>query len=128
MHRPKNQKGMTAIGWLLVIAVVVIFVIVGLKLIPAYLEVYKIGASMESLASDAEAHTKSPRELRTMLLKRLDINMIYDIKSEDIDITRSANGYNIEVDYEPRIPFFGNLYFVIVYDKTVTVPSSGSAN
>jgi len=128
MQQPNKQKGMTAIGWLLVIAVVVIFALVALKLIPVYLETYKIGASMESLVTDTSAHNKSPAQLRTLLLKRLDINMIYDIKADDIDITRSTNGYTIEIDYEPRVNLFGNLYFVVVYDKTVEVPSNISSN
>jgi hypothetical protein len=128
MLRPNKQKGMTAIGWLLVIAVVVIFALVGLKLIPVYFDGYKIAASMDSLASDQDARNKGPGEIKKLLLKRLDINMIYDIKPEDIDITRSTNGYNVEIDYEPRVNLFGNLYFVVVFDKTVEVPSSGTTN
>ncbi len=128
MQRPNKQTGMTAIGWLLVIAVVVIFALVALKLIPVYFEIYKIGASMESLVTDTAAHNKTARELRTMLLKRLDINMIYDIKADDIGVTRSTNGYTVEIDYEPRVSLFGNLYFVVVYDKTVEVPSNVSSN
>lgn len=126
MHRPNNQKGMTAIGWLLVIAIFGIFVVVGLKLIPVYFETYKIGAAMESLVKDPKAMGKSPREIKSLLLKRLDVNMIYDIKGDDVVITQTPNGISVEIDYEPRVQLFGNLYFVVVYDKTVIVPSSGS--
>lgn len=125
MRRPGKQRGMTAIGWLLVILVAGILGFALLKLIPVYFDGYKIGASMQSLSTDQGAQGKNPRELQQMLLKRLDINMIYDIKAEDIAITRAAGGgYDIEIDYEPRIPFIGNLYFVVVFDKTVTVPGS----
>lgn len=128
MHTPKKQKGMTAIGWLLVIAVAGIFVLVALKLIPVYFETYKIGASMESLVTDPKAQGKTPREVRSLLLKRLDINMIYDIKADDIGISQTQNGLSVEIDYEPRILLFGNLYFVVAYDKTVVVPSRGGDN
>lgn len=124
MLGPEKQKGMTAIGWLLVIAVVAIFALVLLKLLPVYFDGYKIAASMQSLVEDSSAHGKSPAELKRMLLKRLDINMIYDIKAEDIAISRSANGYSVEIDYEPRVPFMGNLYFVVVFDQVVEVPSN----
>lgn len=125
MRLPGRQRGMTAIGWLLVILVAGIFGFALLKLIPVYFDGYKIGASMESLAADQNAQGKSPRELQKMLLKRLDINMIYDIKAEDIAVTRaSGGGYSIEIDYEPRIQFFANLYFVVVFDKTVNVPGN----
>lgn len=128
MNNPRTQKGMTAIGWLLVIAIAAIFALVGLKLIPVYIDLYMISDSMNSLVTDPSAHNKSPRDLRTLLLKRLDINSIYDIKAEDIDITRSSTGYSVEIDYEPRISLAGNLYFVVVFDKTVDVPSSGGNN
>ena len=124
MHHCKSQKGMTAIGWLLVLSMVGIFAIVGIRLIPVYLDGYKIASSMESLASDSTLKGKSPAEIKRTLLKRLDINMIYDIKAEDINIARDQNGYSVEIDYEPRVPLFGNLYFVVVFDKTVIVPGS----
>lgn len=125
MRSPGKQKGMTAIGWLLVIVFAGIFVYAGLILIPVYFEGYKISASMNSLVTDSDAHGKSAAQLQKLLLKRLDINMIYDIKADDIDITRGDNGgYNVEIDYEPRVKFIGNLYFVAVFDKTVNVPGS----
>jgi len=124
MHRPNKQKGMTAIGWLLVIAIVGIFALMLLKLLPVYFEGYKIASSMEALAADRDMRGKGPNELKKSLLRRFDINMIYDIKSDDINISRSANGYSVEIDYEPRVSFLGNLYFLVVFDKTVEVPSN----
>ncbi|MEJ2362616.1 MAG: DUF4845 domain-containing protein [Gammaproteobacteria bacterium] len=128
MFGPGKQRGMTAIGWLLTILVAGIFAFALLKLIPVYFDGYKISASMESLANDSASRGKNPRELQRDLLKRLDINMIYAIKAEDIGITRSSDGgYSIEIDYEPRIHFIGNLYFVAVFDKTVVVPGSAGS-
>lgn len=129
MYSPGKQKGMTAIGWLLVILVAGIIAFALLKLIPVYFDGWKIGKTMDNVASDTASIGKNPRELQRDLLKRLDINMIYSIKADDIGITRSdGGGYSIEIDYEPRIHFFGNLYFVAVFDKTVTVPGSGGSN
>jgi len=128
MNNPRTQKGMTAIGWLLVIFIGAIFALVALKLIPVYIDLFKISDSMNSLVADTSAHNKSARELRTLLLKRLDINMIYDIKADDIGISRSTDGYSVEIDYEPQIHLAGNLYFIVKYDKIVEVPSNISSN
>jgi len=128
MRNPQTQKGMTAIGWLLTIMVVAIFALAGLKLIPVYIDLYMISDSMDTLVTDVSAHNKPPSEIRKLLLKRLDINSIYAIKADDIDITRSTNGYTVEIDYEPRISLAGNLYFVVVFDKSVEVPSNVSSN
>jgi len=122
MRNPHNQKGMSAIGWLLVIAVIGLFALVAIKLIPVYIRGYEIGSSMDAMANDTSLIGKSPLDVKKALLRRLDINMIYDIHDDDIDISRSGNGYTVEIDYEPRIQLFGNLYFVVVFDKSVNIP------
>jgi Tfp pilus assembly protein PilE len=48
--RPLNrQKGMTAIGWLIVLALIGFFVLLTLKMLPSYLEYYKIVSTLDSL-------------------------------------------------------------------------------
>lgn len=113
---------MTAIGWLLVLALVVIFAIVALKLIPMYLDSFKVTSSLESLVNDPKAKGKTGREIRKLLMKRLDINMVDDVHGEDITISRSREGTKIQVSYEARRSLFGNLYMVLVYDESVVLP------
>lgn len=124
MIRPNKQKGMTAIGWLLVIAILAIFALVVIKLLPVYLEGYKISSALDAMATDVSMRGKNPNELKKAILRKFDIDSIYDIKAEDIDISRSGNGYSIEIDYEPRVAFMGNLYFLVLFDKVVEVPSN----
>lgn len=129
MRSPGKQKGMTAIGWLLVIVFGGIFVYAGIILVPVYLKGYSVATSLNSLTTDSEARGKSVGELQRLLIKRLDINLVDNNlvrqMQDDISITRSDNGgYSVEIDYEPRVKFIGNLYFVVVFDKTVNVPGS----
>jgi len=123
MQTPQKQKGMTAIGWLLVILLAIILGIVALKLMPVYLEGYKVYQSLASLEEDNNARGKGPAELRAMLAKRLDINMVNDVTADDIIVSRGKTGYEVEVSYEARRQLFGNLYAVVVFSKTVEVPA-----
>ena len=123
MQTPQKQKGMTAIGWLLVILLAIILGIVALKLMPVYLEGYKVYQSLASLEEDNNARGKGPAELRAMLAKRLDINMVNDVTVDDIIVSRGKTGYEVEVSYEARRQLFGNLYAVVVFSKTVEVPA-----
>ncbi|MGD8926155.1 MAG: DUF4845 domain-containing protein [Thioalkalispiraceae bacterium] len=122
MSNITKQRGMTAIGWLLVLAIVALFSIVALKLIPMYLDSFKVTSSLESLAGDPKAQGKSGREIRKLLMKRLDINMVSDVSASDISISRSREGTKVEVSYEARRALFGNLHMVLVYDKSVIIP------
>jgi hypothetical protein len=122
MSKMRKQRGMTAIGWLLVLMLVVIFAIVGIKLIPMYLDSFKVTSSLESLANDSNAKGKSGREIRQLLMKRLDVNMVNDVSASDISISRSREGTVVEVSYEARRPLFGNLHMVLVYERSVVIP------
>jgi len=124
MQTPQKQKGMTAIGWLLIIVLVIIVAIVALKLMPVYLDGYKVYQSLASLEEDNNARGKGPAELRAMLMKRLDINMVNDVTKDDISISRGKTGYEVEVSYEARRQLFGNLYAVVVFSKAVEVPAN----
>jgi len=121
MHTPKKQQGMTLIGWILVFMLVAVIAIVALKLIPVYLDGYKVYQSMASLAEDDSARGKNPNELRKLLLRRLDINMVTDVTSDNITLTHQGGKTMVEVDYEVRRQMFGNLYAVVVFNKTVEI-------
>ena len=100
MGNLKKQKGMTAIGWLLVLLLVVVFSIVAIKLIPMYLDSFKVTSSLESLSNDSKAKGKSGREIRQLLMKRLDVNMVSDVTASDVSVSRSREGVVVEIDYE----------------------------
>jgi hypothetical protein len=121
MHTPKKQQGMTLIGWILVFMLAAVIAIVALKLIPVYLDGYKVYQSMASLAEDDTARGKPPNELRKLLLRRLDINMVTDVTSDDITLTHQGGKTMVEVEYEVRRQMFGNLYAVVVFNKTVEI-------
>ncbi len=123
MKSIRQQMGMTAIGWIFVIALVVTIAIVLIKLVPVYMGGFSMYQTLDSLKTDNAAHGKSALELRKMLLKRLDVSMVKDVKSQDITFSRNKGNIIVEVDYEARRQLFGNLYAVVVFNKSVEIPS-----
>jgi hypothetical protein len=116
-----KQKGMTAIGWGLVLIIIGLSAIIAIKLIPIYIDGFKVYSSLESLEAEPRARGKPATEIRKLLMKRLDINMVTDVGAEDISITRGRNGIEVNVYYEARRQLFGNLFVVVVFDKTITI-------
>ena len=112
---------MTAIGWMLIIILIGFFAIVGMKLVPVYLDTFKVTSSLESLANDSSLKDKSGMDIRRMLMKRLDINMVTDVRPDDVTISRKRGGIEIEVAYETRRKLFGNLFFLVDYQKSVLI-------
>ncbi len=122
MRKMKRQKGMTAIGWVLVLLLIMVFAIVGIRLFPMYMDSFNVSTSMESLTTDPQARGKSALQIRTLLMKRLDINMVKDVSTQDITISRNRNGITLAVEYEVRRPLFGDLYLLLAFNKSVEIP------
>ena len=52
MRSRTHQRGMTAIGWLIVLAMIGFFVLLALRMVPAYLDYYKVVSTLEGLESE----------------------------------------------------------------------------
>ena len=117
-----QQKGMTGIGWLFVLVLIVFFSLITIKIVPIYLNGYKISSALNSLKGDQNARGKQPHELRTLLLRRLDIDSLTDLSPQDIIITRQKSAYLIQVDYQIKRQLFGNMYVVVIFDDSAEVP------
>ncbi|MDD5035016.1 MAG: DUF4845 domain-containing protein, partial [Methylococcaceae bacterium] len=109
-HQPSRQKGMTLIGFLLMLTVAGFFVLLGLKLFPIYLEHFQIKSSLTSLKSDPEFASRSRDEILSALEKRWDINGITRVDArKDAVIEKSFRHVKVRVAYERVEPIVGNV-------------------
>lgn len=124
MHTlPGKQNGLTAISWVLILAVLAFFVLLALKLVPVYIEGYSAYSVLSSVAKEPGMAKKSYSEIKKSILRRLDINMVYNVTRDDIYISKEKNSIQIELDYEIREPFISNIDFVIAFNKKVVLPN-----
>ena len=121
MQTLKNQQGMTAIGWIIVLGLIAFFVLLALRLTPGYLEYATVSASLESLQNEPGITTKTPPEIRSMLSKRFDVNDVKSVSSKDIKIDNQGGRLRVWVDYEVRVPVLGNIDAVSKFNKEIEV-------
>jgi len=122
MKRKKSQQGMTTIGWLMVLVILGLFLIIGIKLVPVYVNGYSLYSAMESMESNHKLRGMSARQLRKKTFLIIDLNYIRDIKPEDVIIARKANGYQVAISYVVYRHILGNLSLYVEWDKTVLIP------
>ena len=48
----KQQRGMTFIGWVVVLALVISYVLIGIKVVPAYIEYFSVTKVLATMAKD----------------------------------------------------------------------------
>jgi len=121
----KNQKGLTAISWMLLIGFIATQGLVAIRIIPNYMTFASVKEIMNGLVGDHEVVGKSPKHIRTIINRRLSINSIYSLedKPKAFTITRADGGLKINVNYEERGPIVANLDYVVSFDYSVEVPN-----
>ena len=116
-NMPQKQKGMTAISWIVVLAVFFFFVLIGLRLTPIYLEYFNVSSSLSSLPGDKKIIDAGPSEIKGLLLKRFQINDVENVTRKHIKVTEKG----VQVKYEVRTNIFANIDVVVSFDDFVKV-------
>jgi len=119
MQALKRQNGMTAIGWLIVLGLIGFFVLLTLRMVPSYLEYYKIVSSLDSLTT--ETGLDSPRTIRKLLDRRFNISYVEVIQPKDVIIKAVGPNFQVIADYEARKHIFANVDVVMSFYKEVMV-------
>lgn len=123
MQSKSKQKGLSGISIMAILVVVAFGAIIFLKIMPIYFDSFKVGDVVSSLKEVRGLGDKGISEIRKMVLKRLDVNMVTDVVKEDIIVEKSKNTVFIDVEYEVRKVMFGNLDIVVRFKKTVEAPA-----
>jgi hypothetical protein len=111
----KNQRGMTLIGWVIVLAVIAFFATLAMRLVPMYQEYYGVLQIMKDMEIELKNNNLSKNEVETLLARRFDIGYIHNVDKEDIEILRGKNSAYITkvvIDYEVRKPFIAHIDLV----------------
>lgn len=104
----RQQNGMTAAGWLIIMAIVLFFMYLAIKLVPAYLEFFSIKNSLKSVAEETNSGS-SKSEIQRLFSGRLTVNSIDIIKADDVVIKDITGGKALYIEYENKIALFGNI-------------------
>ncbi len=122
---PTAQRGMTFIGFIFILAFLLVLVYIGFKLVPHYINYYSVRTSMASVAEESKGQPMTVGIARVRLVQKLDINFINNIKPEHIKMSRApTGGLLMTVDYEVRESMVGNLDAVMRFKHSVTLSNS----
>ncbi len=116
----RRQRGVTFIGWLILLIPMAILGYVGIRLVPIYLNYMRVAQSVAQTATELktdDAATLTPNLIRATLGKHFDIESIEFPDVKDVSITRDGSGWTIEAKFEDTAPLFGNISMVVDFDK-----------
>lgn len=122
MKLPNQQRGMTGIGWLFTMAIILMLVLGVIKLIPAYIDQFNVSSVLSSLKNEPGIGNMTGGEVTSTIMKRLDINMVKSVTREDIYISQQANTRVIEIEYQVQRNLVGNVDVLINFNNRIEVP------
>ena len=116
MNRDR-QRGVTLLGWMVIIAIIGIFAIAAMRIGPLYLEYFKVSSVLSSLNAEFDGKASAKRDIQQYISKRFDIEQITGVDSRDVQVTRRGDVMEVALKYDARRPFIGNLDFIVTFDK-----------
>ena len=116
-----RQRGITAIGWLVLLIPFAIVVYAGIRLAPVYLNYMKVSRSLNDLTSEFQTGGATPDTIRNALSKHFEIDEVDYPKLKDISISRDGRGWEVEAAYDDQAPLFAHITLEVEFDKIVTL-------
>lgn len=112
-----KQRGLSAIGILLVLTIAGFFLTIATTIGPLYLDNSFVNAALQSLSSEP-IHKLSDAQIRRRLQDSFTINNVRDVNAKDTVIERKKTATIVSLDYERRVHFFANVDIVVVFENT----------
>lgn len=118
----QQQRGMTFLGTMTIIAILGFGLYAGIRLTPLYLEYMKVARALEQVRDEYSAGDTSVAMIRRSIEKRWDIEDIHTIGYKDVQIRKTGSGFELRAWYRAEAPFVGNVSLVADFDKIVDIP------
>ncbi|HEY9100291.1 MAG TPA: DUF4845 domain-containing protein [Thiobacillus sp.] len=101
------------IGFLFVAMVLVAIAILGMRLVPAYIEFASVKKILSTMGQDSDLKSKSNAEIRNDFIKRANVGYVTVVKPEDLSIDRRRGGVIVTAEYVYRTSLVGNISLVV---------------
>lgn len=128
MKAHRYSRGITLLGFLILLCVAGFFAYIAMKLVPVYIEYFGVVKAMEQIKNEPGAAQKSVEEIRRDLNVKFDLQYVdeHDIPPQAIQLKREAAGPTLRIAYEKRVPFMYNIDLVASFDKSVNLTNAGA--
>ena len=114
-----EQSGMTFIGLVLVIALVVFVAIIGIKVTPAYLEFFSIKKIVNKIVHEGNFAKMSKKEIIDEFNNGANISYVTVIQGSDLVIEKSDTGNLVKVDYQVVLPIVANASILLDFSTSI---------
>jgi Domain of unknown function (DUF4845) len=119
----QSQRGITVIGFLIVLCILGFFAYCAMKLMPVYSEFMGVAKAMNQLSQEPGIQSKDVSEIRNLLNVKLDVQYVNDsnIPPSQIQLKKQSGAASLRIFYDKRVDFIYNVDLLVSFDKTVNL-------
>ena len=114
-----SQQGMTLLSPLVTVAIAIVLGTLVLRLLPAFVNHYKVKTSLVALQSQSEWASRSREEIVSSLQKHWEVDTVDNVTPRDVSIAHEGRNTRVRVAYDVTRPFFRNIDLVIHFDEAI---------
>lgn len=101
-----RQRGIGFIGLIAIFAVCAMIVLLGLKLVPAYIDYFTVKKILASMSTGEEVRTGTVSDIRKSFDRRATIDYQSSVTQEDLEISKEGGETVVTAAWTKRIPLF----------------------
>ncbi|WP_165666847.1 DUF4845 domain-containing protein [Metapseudomonas otitidis] len=118
----RSQRGLSLLGWMVVLAIVAFLASTAFKIVPHYMDYYALEKLITSVENEKGQDISSPSDFMNFVRRGMQVNGIRDIDLEKaLSVKVENNDFYATLKYEKREPLFENLDLVVHFDKEFRV-------
>ena len=113
----RKQRGVSLVNLIMLLGVLAFVAILGMKLIPAYIEYYKVKKIFSSM--EAAGDTKGTvSEIRKSFQRRNTIEDVHSVNEQDIEISKEGGETVLTATWSVKVGLISNISACIDFSVT----------
>lgn len=91
------------------------------KLFPVYMEDLTVKSIIDSVSKDPDVQYNRPTDVQQAIFRRFGVNNVSRVTHEDVSVVRDGEYFMIDITYEVRMPYLGNVSLVAAFSHQAEV-------
>lgn len=123
-----KQRGITMIGFVIVLGILGFFAYGAMKLVPAYLEYFNVVKAMKSMQTASNIEVMPIEQIRNQMDALFSIQYVNEqnVPLSSINLITANGQHSLRVAYDRDIPFLYNVDLLVHFDHTVDLSHGGT--
>ena len=116
----KRQRGVSFIILMVYFAMAAFVLLLGMKVLPAYLDYFTVKKILASMATSEEVRSGTVKEIRDSFSRRAVIDYQKSVTTDDLEITKEGSETVVTAAWQARLPLFTSWTLLIDFSASTT--------